>query len=225
MLLPSAVLSLAQLCAPNVAPSTMAALVQSESSGNPYAIGVVGRTLASQPRTKAEAVETANALIQQGENISLGLSQVNIKNFKGLGITVPEAFEPCANLQAGSKVLSECYHRYSKMKGEGQGALQDALSCYYSNNDTRGYQKEGKRGDSYVMRIAVNNEKITAVPAIQFKPEDVKEVDAKEKTAANDNATPAKALETGNPKEDTTTSTPDESMSWDVLGDFSNHSK
>lgn len=225
MLLPSAVLSLAQLCAPNVAPSTMAALVQSESSGNPYAIGVVGRTLDAQPRTKEEAVETANALIQQGENISLGLAQVNIKNFKGLGLTVNEAFEPCANLQAGSKVLSDCYRRYIGTKGEGQGALQDAFSCYYSNNDSRGYEKEGKRGDSYVMRIAMNNEKLTAVPAIQFKPEDVKEVEPQQKTAANDNATPAKALETGKPGDDTKTSAPDESMSWDVLGDFSNQSK
>ncbi|HBN8308897.1 TPA: transglycosylase SLT domain-containing protein [Pseudomonas aeruginosa] len=45
-------MALAQQCAPTVAPQTMAAVVQVESSFNPYAIGVVGGRLQRQPNTK-----------------------------------------------------------------------------------------------------------------------------------------------------------------------------
>lgn len=45
---------LAQQCAPTVAPQTMAAVVQVESSFNPYAIGVVGGRLQRQPKSQAE---------------------------------------------------------------------------------------------------------------------------------------------------------------------------
>ncbi|MGP5829257.1 transglycosylase SLT domain-containing protein [Pseudomonas aeruginosa] len=43
---------LAQQCAPTVAPQTMAAVVQVESSFNPYAIGVVGGRLQRQPKSQ-----------------------------------------------------------------------------------------------------------------------------------------------------------------------------
>ena len=52
-------LALAQECAPNVAPQTMAAIVSVESSKNPYAIGVVGGRLERQPKSHQEAVATA----------------------------------------------------------------------------------------------------------------------------------------------------------------------
>jgi len=52
-------------------------VVRVESSGNPYAIGVVGGRLARQPRNLSEAVVTAQMLEQQGYNFSLGIAQVN----------------------------------------------------------------------------------------------------------------------------------------------------
>ena len=42
-------------CSPNVHPTTMQTLIQTESSGNPYAIGVVGLDLANQPETEGES--------------------------------------------------------------------------------------------------------------------------------------------------------------------------
>jgi len=224
MLLPAAILALAQQCSPSVAPSTMATLVEAESSGNPYAIGVVGAQLVSQPESKEQALSVAKSLLEQGANISVGLGQVNIKNFTGLGLTLDQAFEPCPNLTASSQVLGDCYARASEQMGAGQEALKAAFSCYYSNNFSRGYEREGKPGSSYVMKIALNNEKLTSVPEIGFKPQDIKEVDAQPKTPDGKPTTPTKALEDGNgasqkPKP------ADDSMSWDVLGDFSNQSK
>lgn len=149
-------LALATQCAPAVAPQTMAAIVQTESTFNPYAIGVVGGRLQRQPRTLQEAVEAATALEAGGWNFSVGLAQVNRYNFEKYGLrTYAQAFDPCANLRAGSLILADCYSRASKrMGGEGaQTLLQAAFSCYYSGNFTRGFKPDKRGQPSYVQKV------------------------------------------------------------------------
>lgn len=225
MLIQATILTLAQQCAPNVAPHTMATLVAAESSGNPYAIGVVGMQLVKQPTNEKEALALAQSLLDQGANISVGLGQVNKNNFKGLGLTLEKAFDPCTNLTASSKVLTNCYERAVASKGEGQEALQAAFSCYYSNNFTRGFVKESENRPSYLMHIASNSEKLRPVPAIEFKPADVKEIDPGKRIEAQPAAQPAQALEEAAPEakqEAKQERNPEKerAMSWDVLGDF-----
>ena len=221
MLLKATLLSLAQQCAPNVAPHTLDTLVLSESSGNPYAIGVVGMDLLDQPQTKEEAIATAKELMNQGALISAGLGQVYMKNWEKLGLTVETVFEPCPNIKASSVILTNCYDRAASDMGEGQKALQAAFSCYYSNNFSRGFVKEAGDRPSYVMQIAQNSEKLRGVPAVEFKPSDIKETAAEQKEDPTPTE-PAKALEEFKEvkKEKESESEPDDSMSWDVLGDF-----
>lgn len=108
-------------------------VVRVESAGNPYAIGVVRGRLVRQPRRLDEAVATAKMLEQQGMNFSLGLAQVNYYNLRKHGLaTYEKAFEPCANLAAGSRILRECFDR-SQDWGK-------AFSCYYSGNFTTGFR-------------------------------------------------------------------------------------
>ncbi|KLB60193.1 lytic transglycosylase, partial [Xanthomonas euvesicatoria] len=76
---------LAAECAPDVHPSTLKGVVSTESSWNPYAIGVVGGRLDHQPRGLAEAVATARELDRQGFNFSMGLGQVNRYNLAKYG--------------------------------------------------------------------------------------------------------------------------------------------
>ena len=84
-------------------------VVRVESSYNPYAIGVVGGRLVRQPRNLPEALSTARMLEQRGYNFSLGLAQVNRYNLAKYGLdSYEKAFQPCANLQAGSLILSQC---------------------------------------------------------------------------------------------------------------------
>ena len=130
--------TLAQQCAPSVHPTTLQAVVRTESGFNPYAIGVVGGRLVRQPRDRAEAVVTAKALDAQGINFSMGLGQVNKANLARYGLTYETAFDLCANLRAGADILHDCYARAAKTMGPGDGALRAALSCYYSGNFTRG---------------------------------------------------------------------------------------
>ena len=129
---------LALACAPAVHGQTAGALVATESGFNPHAIGVVGGQLDRQPRTRAEALATAEHLQATGWDFSVGLAQINQKNFERLGLTTASAFDPCENLRAMQTVLTDCFSR----AGPGtppQTAVRQALSCYYSGNAVTGF--------------------------------------------------------------------------------------
>lgn len=116
-------------------------IVKVESSHNPYAIGVVGGQLERQPRNLDEALATVRALEEGGYNYSVGLAQVNRRNFEAQGLDTPEkAFEPCHNLRAGSRILGKCYRRAHQH-------WDKAFSCYYSGNFVTGFR------DGYVQRV------------------------------------------------------------------------
>jgi type IV secretion system protein VirB1 len=145
--------ALAQQCAPSVHPTTMAAVIQVESTFNAFAIGVVGARLERQPTNLAEAVATARALEAAGYNFSLGIAQVNRHNLSKYGLDYQAAFAPCANLGAASLILKDCYDR-AKVKGlTDDSALQAALSCYYSGNFSAGFRPDSKGQQSYVQRV------------------------------------------------------------------------
>jgi len=136
----AAFVALVSTCAPQVDPGTAAALVAIESSFNPHAIGVVHGALDRQPRHRSEALATARMLEAEGWNYSVGLAQINTRNFERLGLTVESAFEPCANLTAMQAVLTECFERTAARDGSPQRSLRQALSCYYSGNFVTGFQ-------------------------------------------------------------------------------------
>jgi type IV secretion system protein VirB1 len=147
--LPAAeLIGLLKRCAPTVAPETMAAVIRVESAGHPFAIGVVGGKLERQPHSLDEAVATAEALERAGRNFSVGLVQVNRFNLARFGLTYRTAFEPCANLRAGSKLLEECYLR--AVAARHPDPLAAAVSCYYSGTFSRGFQQEPDGQASYV---------------------------------------------------------------------------
>ena len=164
-------IALAQQCAPTVAPQTMAAIVNVESSYNPYAIGVVKGRLQRQPKNMQEAVATAKALAAAGWNFSIGIAQVNRYNLPKYNLTYEQGFEPCHNLWAGSKILEDCFLRADNNQRTQQKALKAAISCYYSNNFTRGFKPDVRGKPSYVEKVVASAEEpikaIPVVPAIQ----------------------------------------------------------
>ena len=126
-------------CAPLIAQDTARALIHVESGGNPFAIGVVGGALVRQPTSLREALATTAALDAAGWNYSVGLGQINKRNFGRYGLVVATAFEPCANLAAMQHILGDCFSRASR-RAPTQAALRDAFSCYYSGNFLTGHQ-------------------------------------------------------------------------------------
>ena len=138
----SVFLALSLACAPQVHADTARALVSVESAFNPWALGVVGAALVHQPRHRAEAVATASALQAGGWDFSVGLGQINVSNFKRLGLTLESAFEPCRNLAAMQAVLSECFDQArasATAPAADQAALRRALSCYWSGSFVTGF--------------------------------------------------------------------------------------
>ncbi|MBS0215805.1 MAG: lytic transglycosylase domain-containing protein [Proteobacteria bacterium] len=128
-------------CPLAVPAEVMQHVVNVESSYNPYAIGVVGGRLVRQPKTLPEALATVRMLESRGYNFSLGLAQVNRHNLPKYGLeTYAEAFQPCANLMAGSRILAECNQRAGGHWGK-------SFSCYYSGNFVTGYRQ------GYVQKI------------------------------------------------------------------------
>jgi type IV secretion system protein VirB1 len=213
--------TLAQQCAPTVHPTTLSAVVRTESGFNPYAIGVVGGHLVRQPRTLEEAVATAKALDAHHINFSMGLGQVNKSNLTKYGLTYDTVFDVCKNLSAGSQILADCYRRASALNGPGGPALQAAISCYYSGNFTTGLKRDFG-GTSYVQRVAANT-----MPSIDYVPA-IRAVMDRATTAKSARPTPpakpravpaAKESPAAAPtvREETT----QKDGGWDAFGDFS----
>ncbi|MDR2031359.1 MAG: lytic transglycosylase domain-containing protein [Azoarcus sp.] len=144
-------IALAHECAPWVAPETMAAIVRTESSFRPWAIGVNGGAkLARQPESKDEAIATAQWLLDHGYSVDMGLGQINSSNLAKTGLTVEDAFDPCKNLTAAASILSRNYQAaYRQVKDE-QAALQAALSAYNTGSFTRGLT------NGYVQKVLRN---------------------------------------------------------------------
>jgi type IV secretion system protein VirB1 len=134
-------ITLAQQCAPLVDPHTMAAIVRVESDFNPYAIGVVHGRLVRQPRNLAEALATAHSLDAQGYAYSVGLAQVKRSNLSAARLSLEGGFEPCTNLAAGARILSQCFTSAHTAVAEPQQALRIAFSCYYSGNASTGFSQ------------------------------------------------------------------------------------
>lgn len=151
MTLPAAVvMGLAAQCAPNVAPATIAAIVQTESRGNELAIGVNGLgSKVAQPTSVAQAIEVARFYVTKGYSVDLGLGQINSRNMKALGLTWDTVFEPCTNIAAAGAVISGNYH--SVRAGlHPQRALRIALSMYNTGSQSRGFN------NGYVGRVVGN---------------------------------------------------------------------
>jgi type IV secretion system protein VirB1 len=125
-----ALAALIRHCAPAVAPSTMTAIVQVESGGDPLAIGDNTTRRSYYPHDRASAESLARRLLDAGHLLDLGIAQIDSMNFAGFGVTVHTIFDPCTNLNVGARILSGDYafaaHRY----GNGQDALRHAIGMY-----------------------------------------------------------------------------------------------
>jgi type IV secretion system protein VirB1 len=132
---------LLQQCAPNVTPTTIAAIIQVESGGNAFALGVNGPVKRlPRPTNVQQAARQARYYMSLGYSVDLGLMQINSNNLRGLGYTVEQILEPCHNLKAGSRILASGYAGATKRYRPGQDALKAALSAYNTGNYEQGFQ-------------------------------------------------------------------------------------
>jgi type IV secretion system protein VirB1 len=152
---------LAQTCAPTLPIETIAAVASIESGFSPLAIRInTGYPLTDQPQTKAEAVELATMLVEQGQNLDLGLGGLNSSELGRLGLTVSDAFEPCLNIKGTATLLNNYYQLAINAGASASTAEVAMLRSYYGQGDTSTGQMVG-----YDRRIA--NEKTRLLPKLR----------------------------------------------------------
>jgi type IV secretion system protein VirB1 len=128
------------VCAQNVAPATLFAIISAESANNPIAININGPfPVKRQPRNVDEAVNLARSAINAGYTVDLGLMQVNSANLQKLELSLEQIFDPCTNIRAGAAILTDYYQVASRIHGEGQVALRAALSAYNTGDLKKGF--------------------------------------------------------------------------------------
>jgi type IV secretion system protein VirB1 len=156
----AAFLALAPVCAPSVAPQTLLAVARVESGLDPLAVGVNGpRSRQLSYADPVDAVRAARALIAAGENIDLGLGQINSKNLAPLGLTVEDAFDPCRNLAAAAQILAAGYRRAAPDSEHEQEGLRTALSFYNTGRPDRGF------ANGYVAKVTAAAQVVPALTA------------------------------------------------------------
>ena len=128
-----------QECIAEVHPGTIQRVIAVESGGNPLALNINGTQQPRKPSTKKQAIKMAHDYIRQGYSVDLGLMQVNSRNLPRYGVTVEDMYDPCINLNIGSRILYDAYQRAWKNNNNPQTALQVALSIYNTGNAERGF--------------------------------------------------------------------------------------
>ena len=154
-------LVLLQQCAPRVAPVTMAAIVQTESSGWPWTINVNGLPDGSMRfSTRQAAIATATRYIRMGYRVDLGLAQVDSENLTWLGLSVTNVFNPCTNLEAAQRILVGAYRQAG---ADGTQSLNGAFQAYNSGNTS---------GDGHYARVVYHQAgvEVPAIPGGQLAP-------------------------------------------------------
>jgi type IV secretion system protein VirB1 len=86
-----------------------------------------------------EAAKITEQYIARGYSVDLGLMQVNSRNLAALGVTIEQMLDPCTNIRGGAKILTADYVAAARTRGEGQRALEAALSAYNTGDFYRGF--------------------------------------------------------------------------------------
>jgi type IV secretion system protein VirB1 len=143
---------LAARCASAVPVATLKAVAWTESGFDPWALhdNTTGRT--ENASSLELAATDATRWVEQGHSVDVGLMQINAANFHALGMTVPDALDPCMSLAGGAAVLRAAYGG-GVTPAEQQAALLMALSRYNTGSPFQGIM------NGYVRTVLENAER------------------------------------------------------------------
>ena len=174
-LAPNEFRALAQRCAADVPLITLRAIARAESAFRPYALSLNypkrtaaeqglhggGMFLARQPRTLDEARAWTRYLVDRRKSVSIGLLQINSEHAADFGVTWDQLFDPCTNMRVGAHLLTAYYRQAAAVLGDGQQALQFALSGYNSGfplvGFTNGYVESVVEGEFTALRRTIES--------------------------------------------------------------------
>lgn len=64
-----------------------------------------------------DAAQLAQYAMSKGYSVDVGLMQINSNNIRRFGLSLEEAFNPCANIRLGTKIISINYSNSSDIHG------------------------------------------------------------------------------------------------------------
>lgn len=150
-------LNLLQQCVPNVAPITMIAIINIESKGNPWALGLNKRKkLRYQAQSYEQAVAWANYLETHKYDFDIGIAQVNIRNVHKYGYRAYQLLDPCINLKVAGNILHKNYFQALANSTNEQNALMKAISAYNTGNYKSGFTNGYVRKVVYSVTRKIN---------------------------------------------------------------------
>jgi hypothetical protein len=123
---------LARRCAPTAPIMTLRSAVAAQSNFDPLSITIHDSQARPerQPKSTKEAIHWVRWLVSHGHAVSIGLMQLHIEHVAGLQMSLESAFDPCQNLAAGWKILSDKYRMTTAILGPGEAAVEAALASY-----------------------------------------------------------------------------------------------
>jgi type IV secretion system protein VirB1 len=166
------IVKLQSSCLPSAQLSTLRAVVQVESGGNPNAMqidfpkallkrwGLAEGTLRlkRQPINQREALNWLAYFQSYDVFVDLGLMQVSTAEAKRRGISPESLLKPCTNLRVGWQVLEDDYLIEKKTYGPGQEALRHAISRYNTGDAQQGI------ANGYLGRVLAAVRRLPAEP-------------------------------------------------------------
>lgn len=196
--------ALMQRCAPEIHPTTLGAIVRTESYGKAFVISDDGpanqpwsvrKTMlrSFNPASAQDAIALVEKLTGEGHIVGIGLTQINSRNLARLGLSVTSALEPCTNLRYGAKILLDFYQSAFKKYQNRDQALVAAISAYntgdFENGVSNGYVQKVVNATQYQVpelklghggaTIAASFKQARAnLPANPTKPKSISTVDS-----------------------------------------------
>ena len=147
-------LALATHCAPDVHPETIVAIIEHESSGNPFALRNNTLSKSFYPADIIEAKKLINQFLNQQYSVDIGLMQINSWWLNHYKLSPEKLLDSCVNLQIGGAILTDNYQRFSQQQSS-IPVLYQALSAYNTGSPTAGF--------NYVNQLlAKNNLQVTS---------------------------------------------------------------
>jgi type IV secretion system protein VirB1 len=205
-------------CAPHTHIDWVLPVTMVESGLNPFAIRVnSGKEPVKQPVSREEAIALATELMIENTDIDVGLGGLRAADLAQHGLTLTEAFEPCANIKATALILQGYYGKATLAGFQGNDALSYMFAAFYGAGDI----SQG-RAAGYDVRVMAQYQAIKdKIPALHITAT-AKLLPARENSATVPAQVPEQNLHAVSPEAEIpaplATSTLRPLPSWDVYG-------
>jgi len=134
--------------APGVESSMVGAIIETESSGRPYAFNVnnwQGKRFSYKDVNSS--VAACEAFTEHNYTVDVGLMAINSNNLSRFNLTMEEGFDVCTNIKYGTIIFHENLSRALKGGHNSDDAKKIALSFYNTGSSVRGME------NGYVDRV------------------------------------------------------------------------